>query len=105
MAKFNFNKYIEDQLLRLGATCPPVNGYAMYPFKMNTIAGELGISPNDNWVACRFDEVEKANEKVSGKLNRFSGKWNFHFQLNPGKAEADDFLSELERLLPEDHGR
>jgi hypothetical protein len=44
-------------------------------------AGPLTVTPYGSWVACRFDDVERAKrdlpEGAKARLNPHSGKWNF----------------------------
>lgn len=47
-------------------------------FAVQTTAGRLEISPYPEFIACRFDDVERARRTVHvGRLNPHSGKWNF----------------------------
>lgn len=78
-----FRKEAEAALSRLGATL--VDPGRMYPYSLNTYAGELRISIDDDSLMCRFEDVEKAKEELYSslygldqRLNRFSGKWNWH---------------------------
>lgn len=67
---------------------------SFHEFHVETRAGTLGVNVfdcratrGDWWVACRFIDVPRAIE-VCGtdpRLNRYSGKWNFH----PGVCDAD----------------
>ena len=58
------------------------NGYG--GFTVQTKLGPMNLIPFDDWVACRFDDVEKAKAHFGisnigqGRLNPFSGKWNWH---------------------------
>ena len=62
-----------------------------YDWVLATPAGPLRISVYGNWVATRFDDVEKglrfSTGCGSGACNRHSGKWNFHF--NDGTSLCD----------------
>lgn len=48
---------------------------------ISTKAGPLAVNIYDDWLACRFeDDMEKVKEIVlDNRLNKFSGKWNWHF--------------------------
>ncbi len=72
-----------------------------YGWQLDTIAGLLDIRPYDDWIACRFDDVERAKAQVSsGCLNRYSGKWNWHF-VDPTAVDVACFIGELTRLIPD----
>lgn len=50
----------------------------MQRFAVQTTAGRLEISPYPEFIACRFDDVERARRVVHvGRLNPHTGKWNF----------------------------
>jgi hypothetical protein len=64
--------------------------------ELTTHAGTLSVIPYDGWIACRFHDVKAAvallgYNPACGRLNPFSGKWNFHF----GRCTADDALLEF----------
>lgn len=70
-------------LHRLGARPNPLGWYAV---RMHTMAGELELSVHDGWLAARFVDLDRAKALLNprgqlgdGRLNPFSGKWNFHF--------------------------
>lgn len=78
-----FRKEAEAMLARLGAVL--VDPDRMYPYSLQTYAGELRISIDDDSLMCRFEDVEKAKEErysrlygLDDRLNPFSGKWNWH---------------------------
>lgn len=56
------------------------------------------------WVHFRFDDVERAmHYAVTSRLNRYSGKWNFHFTADREKANGEDvarMVSEIKMLNP-----
>lgn len=92
---FDFRTAVTAELHRLGA-----REGGTYGWQLDTTAGLLDIKPHDDWVACRFDDVELARAKVSsGYLNRYSGKWNWHF-VAPTPEDVDFFVGELTRLIP-----
>lgn len=94
--RFVFKEALVAMLLRLGAR--PSERF--YDYVIDTRAGLLYLSAYDDWLAARFEDVEKARQVVkTGCLNRFSGKWNWHFVF----AEEQDveFLEQQIRdLLP-----
>jgi hypothetical protein len=91
---------------------------------LETAIGKLDIHVIDgDWIACRFDDVEKAKEHFGvrglgcGRLNPYSGKWNWHhFEYAPVDSQgrirprkvleaaletlAKEFLEEIETILP-----
>ncbi len=89
-------------------------------FQIETIIGRLDVTPIDDFIACRFDDVEKAKKHFGittiqqGRLNPFSGKWNWHwfegvtYQSRPTKENVTkgidkilaDLVKEIEALLP-----
>ena len=92
--RFDFVAAVTEGIVRLGARQD-----GPYGWRIDTIAGPLDMTPYEDWVACRFDDVDRAVGKVGyGGINPNSGKWNFHF-TKPGQNEVDFFLGELGRLL------
>jgi hypothetical protein len=73
-------------------------------FSLDTICGELHIIVYDGWIACRFQDVDLAKRKLpvdlQANLNRFSGKWNFHFFRWTPQDAARDFEHAISRILP-----
>jgi len=74
-------------------------------FVLATEAGQLSIRIMDDWVACRFlnDDLEavyrflNTERSDQGRLNRCSGKWNWHLwhvQEQESTAETLDLLAE-----------
>ena len=64
-----------------------------------------GITVYDQWIACRFQDVQRAKENLpvglQTLLNPYSGKWNHHyFDWTPHDA-ASDFHDTLSRILPQ----
>jgi hypothetical protein len=59
-------------------------GYDYLRFELKTEAGKLLVHPSGNWLACRFEDPDRAKVFLStwmnwGNLNPYSGKWNFHY--------------------------
>lgn len=99
--KFSFKEALRAMLVRIGAQ--PSERF--YDLVLETQGGLLWLSPHDDWLATRFESPEKAAQVVTcGSLNRFSGKWNWHYFLKPGPSQEDvDFLEDqLVKLLPTD---
>ncbi len=92
--KFDFAREITQVLRALGAR----EGRS-YAWQLDTRAGQLDIHPFEDWVACRFDDVERARREVShGQLNCYSGKWNWHF-VQPNANDVEYFRRQLEVIL------
>ena len=77
-----------------------------YDYQMVVKAGLLYVSIHDNWIACRFSTVERAigvtkDAGSFGRLNPYSGKWNFEFtasQIDSGEA-IRFFRREVHRIM------
>jgi hypothetical protein len=75
--------------------------------RVQTICGELAVTPMDAWVACRFANPERATAFLnpqmlsSNRLSPTTGKWNFYFfaGADPGDSFAH-FVSELDKIVP-----
>lgn len=87
-----FDAAVEELLRGMGAT--DNEGYLsnMYPLRLETDVGDLLADVNGTWVAMRFEDVERAKQRLPhemhDRLNRFSGKYNVHF--------SDDAVGDLE---------
>lgn len=97
-SRFDFKSACEAMLRRLGA----VESAGLYPLRIETAAGPLDLWPQDNWLACRFVDVERAKALLGdgwhGKLNPISGKWNHH-PAQPDAAAVDAIRDEIARVL------
>jgi len=92
--KLDFPAVVAAGLRLLGAR--PAQSY---DWEIDTVAGALRVTPYPNWIACRFDDVEAARQRVHfGTLNPWSGKWNWHFE-HPNSDDAAFFVEQIERLL------
>lgn len=92
--RFVFAAAVAEELQRLGA-----RQGGRYGWQLDTRGGLLEIHPYEDWIACRFDDVELAKTTVSsGYLNRYSGKWNWNFD-KPGTQDVEYFVKQLEPLL------
>jgi len=72
---------------------------------IQTIAGELRITPHGTWIACRFEDIEAAKtilpfwpKRIEARLNGFSGKWNFT-NTQDRTFNGGDSLEALKREL------
>lgn len=92
--KFDFKAVVAANLQRIGAR--PAQ---CYDWELDTVAGILRVTPYENWIACRFDDVGTAKQLVHfGVLNPWSGKWNWHFE-EPDANDVEFFAEQIERLL------
>lgn len=101
MAGINTKKAFEKKIQEtVSGLCQP-SDHTGYPYVLGTTLGLLWVSPQDDWVACRFEEPEKAREVYN--CNPYSGKHNFH-----GDECVEDFtdlvddLKRQNRLLDSD---
>lgn len=75
-----FKYDVERIALGMGATEVPNHPDE---YQLNTNIGILSIGIKDGWIACRFEDVEKAKgANLGDRLNPFSGKWNWHEGIN-----------------------
>ena len=78
-----------------------------YDYAVATVAGNLYVTVYDDWIACRFEEPERAKAISDTRLNPYSGKWNHHYDDAEFKGRrttrlcVDYFFMELDRYLPE----
>ena len=103
-----FKAEIGRRLEAVGATRNRDCDYA-HEYAVATVAGNLYVTIYDDWIACRFDEPERAKAAVSDpRLNPYSGKWNHHYDPAEFKGRrttrhcVDYFFIELDRYLPEE---
>lgn len=84
---FDFKSEVETMLRELGA----VDGDRWYILRLETAAGPLDLCPQDNWLACRFVDVDRGKLllRKDPRLNPFSGKWNFHPDVADAEAVAE----------------
>lgn len=76
---------------------------------IETKGGPLKVMAYGDWVACRFDDPQKAKAALDAcglgtiRLNRFSGKWNHHFNVSDPIYSPKDcvhfFKGELLQIL------
>ena len=50
-----------------------------HEYAVATVAGNLYVTIYDDWIACRFEEPERAKAISDTRLNPYSGKWNHHY--------------------------
>ena len=99
-----FRETVKSYLVSVGAK--PEGSH--YHFELDTEAGLLWVSIYDGEknIFCRFKDVDRAKaaiENSSRRLNRFSGKWNFHFRASTSVEDCmQAFKYELEPLLKEE---
>jgi hypothetical protein len=96
-----FNQRVEQLLVELGGT--PKEGAFRPTYVLGTIYGPLEVTPADDFIAARFEEVDKAAKGfgVTGifqhRLNPYSGKFNFGQGMLFGlrdqdRPEAEDYV-------------
>lgn len=96
-----FKAEVAKRLTALGATRP--DGYG-YDYTVATAAGNLYVTAYEDWIACRFEEPERAKAISDTRLNPYSGKWNHHYDLaefqtrRTTKLCVDCFFMELASL-------
>ncbi len=87
-------------LTDLGAVKAP----ALYELRIETACGPLDVTPYAEWVACRFADVERAKARLphgyADRLNRHTGKWNFHyFGCRDVREAFADFTRQVNEVL------
>jgi len=98
-----FKAEINRRLAALGA----IRNQGGYEYAVATVAGSLYVTVYDDWIACRFEEPERAKAISDTRLNPYSGKWNHHYDDADFKSRrttqhcVDYFFLELDRYLPE----
>jgi hypothetical protein len=106
-------KLIRDFVMKLeGVSSVPdewrllVNGdrqVTEWEYKLQTAAGPLRVQPRGNWIACRFEDVERARKVLpnvfQSRFNNHSGKWNFWFGRITARDAFEQFFSELHDLV------
>ena len=71
-----------------------------YPLVVDTVVGELQIAIYENWVVCRFADMERTKPALGRRINPFTGKWNFHFSYDCEVGDClQQFQSELSPLI------
>ena len=93
-------KLIAKGLEQRGATTVPDPYRPRYAIE--TKAGTLTVTPMAGWIACRFEDVERAKAVLGSddRLNRWSGKWNHMFDASMSpESMAANFFAELSRIV------
>ena len=100
-----FRGQIRAFLIRNGAT-ERLN--KAYEYAISTKLGTLQISVYLDWVACRFDDVDRAVAVIGPHgMNPYSGKWNHHYDVSYFQTQemasraVATFVADLSRFLPE----
>lgn len=99
-----FYEDVLDYIVRRGAQNRHKGALATH-YKMETKAGELHITLEEPetskvfTIYCQFQDVEKAKELLKGsdRLNKYSGKWNFHYM--DADTALTQFHNELKPIL------
>ena len=98
-----FKAEVERRLTALGAT----RNQGGYDYAVATVAGKLYVTIYEDWIACRFEEPERAKAIGDTRLNPCSGKWNHHYDDAEFESRrttrlcVDYFFMELDRYLPD----
>ena len=78
-----------------------------YPYLLTTSIGPLEIATEEDWVACVWTDLDRANGAIRDtRLNRCCGKWNHLYDAamfksrRMAQAAVDDFFCELGLFLP-----
>jgi hypothetical protein len=112
-----FASLVGRNLLDHGATITDCFQSRVYPrrgnpwplltntYCLDTVAGELHIIVYDGWIACRFQDVDRAKHSLpiglQANLNAYSGKWNHHYLDGwTPKDAAQNFQEAISRILP-----
>lgn len=75
---------------------------------VKTKVGTLRVMPYGDWIACRFEEPARANllyyrrsdpPLSAGRLNPYSGKFNFHFGRQTAASAFEEFRSAISFFL------
>jgi hypothetical protein len=113
----SFAKLIGQNLLDQGATIIDCFQSTVIPkrgtvwlletkkFSLETICGELHLIVYDGWIACRFQDIDRAKHELPtdlhAALNPYSGKWNHHYLDGWNLRDAvQDFHDMISRILP-----
>jgi hypothetical protein len=105
--------YFRQQIIRLLESLGAVrNDQPGYAYTLQTKLGMLSIDPYETWVACRWEDVARALEAIGReRMNRFSGKWNHHYDEPTFKRRAftqqaiEDFRAAISRYLLDANGQ
>jgi hypothetical protein len=78
-------------------------GYDLDRWRLQTPLGEMMIHPYENWIACRFEDVEAAFAWASKNTlhlpNRYSGKWNWHWFDTPLDLKPEEEFQRMVRKI------
>lgn len=102
-------KKIHQSFANIGAVQVEQTGddYADKFFTLDTKGGLLKLCASDyDFIHCRFEDVEAAKIALpvyldGSRLNRYSGKWNFHFSLETIDQALEQFEFEVSRIQKE----
>jgi hypothetical protein len=75
--KMKFNQDVTAIIRRLGGGKVRTTQFGGSYLAIETRAGRLLVWPGEDWIACRFEDVARANEVIGRelRLNEFTGEW------------------------------
>src|SRR5262249_28079670 len=89
-----------------GKHIPEEVRFLSYDLEIPTLAGLLRLRVDGAVIFCRFDDVSLACRRLvdgllvdNDRLNRHTGKWNWHFGRTTAQEAFGTFVRELEPLL------
>ena len=91
-----FRDQIREFLIRSGAI---VQLNRCHEFAIMTKMGTLQINVYPDWIACRFDDVDRAVAVIGRiEMNPYSGKWNHLFDVSyfQSKESASQAVATVE---------
>ena len=72
---------------------------SFYQYVVMTGAGALNLTIYDNWIACRFVDLDAAKHVLGDRINQYSGKWNHHYSFNNDVVSCiDNFRYEMNKI-------
>jgi hypothetical protein len=93
-----FQKAVADICIQHGGTVPyPEDAYAMSLYHVPTLGGLFNVKAQDDWIACRFEDVSKARSERIANVSEFTGKGNFHGFPNTRADTVKEFSDFLQR--------
>lgn len=103
MAKFMTKS---EFVLRVGQICVSHRGVEVEPkteysaewYAIETPLGTMRVNAKDNWVHCRFSDVQSAKVVTGGGMHP-NGKWNFHGDDKTRRETLTTWTNAMARLM------